>query len=97
MKVSILQPVLALTPEPRLLTTDRLITKVRVLDSCKPQDIRAVVKPVLRHRIIVNFSAEAEGVNSDTVIDKLIETIPQTESEISSDGRLSKVLGSEDA
>lgn len=60
------------------------------------EDIRSVAKPVLRHRIIVNFGAEAEGVNSDTVIQKLIDTIPRNESELSSDGRLSKVLGSED-
>ncbi|MCB9831307.1 MAG: AAA family ATPase [Planctomycetes bacterium] len=60
------------------------------------EDIRAVAKPVLRHRIIVNFSAEAEGISSDTVIEKLIESVPRNESEITSDGRLSKVLGSED-
>ncbi|MFT7620827.1 MAG: MoxR-like ATPase, partial [Planctomycetota bacterium] len=60
------------------------------------EDIRAVAKPVLRHRIIVNFGAEAEGVNSDTVVQKLIDTISRNESELSSDGRLSKVLGSED-
>ena len=60
------------------------------------EDIRAVAKPVLRHRIITNFSAEAEGITSDTVIEKLIETIPRADSEITSDGRLSKILGSED-
>ncbi|MEE9392789.1 MAG: MoxR family ATPase [Planctomycetota bacterium] len=60
------------------------------------EDIRAVARPVLRHRIITNFSAEAEGITTDTVIEKLIETIPRADSEISSDGRLSTVLGSED-
>lgn len=40
------------------------------------EDVRAVAHPVLRHRIICNFSAEAEGITSDTVIDRLIETIP---------------------
>jgi MoxR-like ATPase len=59
------------------------------------EDIRAVAKPVLRHRIICNFSAEAEGVTPDVVIDKLIETIPAADNEITSDGRLSSVLGSE--
>ncbi|MEZ4288981.1 MAG: MoxR family ATPase [Myxococcota bacterium] len=58
-------------------------------------DIRAVAKPVLRHRIICNFSAEAEGITPDVVIDKLIETIPAAGNEIASDGRLSQVLGSE--
>jgi len=54
-------------------------------------DIRAVVHPVLRHRIIPNFSAEAEGINSDVIIDKLIQMIPQAESESLADARLPDV------
>jgi MoxR-like ATPase len=42
-------------------------------------DIRAVAHPVLRHRIICNFAAEAEGVTSDRIIDQLIESIPRTQ------------------
>ena len=38
-------------------------------------DIVKVAKPVLRHRIITNFSAEAENIKTDDVIIKLIETI----------------------
>ncbi len=41
------------------------------------EDIDAVAKPVLRHRIITNFSAEAEGITSDTIVAKLIETTPK--------------------
>ena len=37
-----------------------------------PEDIDALAKPVLRHRILVNYRAEAEGVSVDTVIDKLL-------------------------
>jgi MoxR-like ATPase len=44
-------------------------------------DILAVVHPVLRHRILVNFSAEAEGVTSDKVVDQLVESIPKHELE----------------
>ncbi len=44
-------------------------------------DIRAVVHPVLRHRIICNFSAEAEGMTSDKIIDQLVEQIPRTEND----------------
>jgi len=40
------------------------------------EDIRAVAHPVLRHRILTNFNAEAEGVRSDTIVDKLLESIP---------------------
>ena len=38
-------------------------------------DIRAVAHPVLRHRIITNFQAESEGVTTETIVDRLIETI----------------------
>jgi MoxR-like ATPase len=43
------------------------------------EDIQAVAKPVLRHRIIPNFSAQSEGVDSDKVIEKLLDTIPADE------------------
>ena len=45
------------------------------------EDVRSVAHPVLRHRIICNFGAEAEGVTSDVVIDKLIETVPRAEAD----------------
>jgi MoxR-like ATPase len=38
-------------------------------------DIRAVAFPVLRHRIVTNFNAEAEGVKTDDIIRRLIETV----------------------
>jgi len=41
-----------------------------------PEDIRAVAKPAMRHRIITNFSAEADGITTDDVIDRLLEEIP---------------------
>ncbi|MFC1746725.1 AAA family ATPase [Candidatus Neomarinimicrobiota bacterium] len=36
-------------------------------------DVKALVKPVLRHRLITNFNAEAEGISTDEIIDRLIE------------------------
>jgi MoxR-like ATPase len=36
-------------------------------------DIRALTKPVLRHRILVNYRAEAEGVTVEKVIERLVE------------------------
>ena len=36
-------------------------------------DVRSVMIPVLRHRIIPNFSAEAEGVTSIDIINKIME------------------------
>ena len=41
------------------------------------EDIRQVALPVLRHRIVTNFNAEAEGVKSDTIVKKLIDAIPR--------------------
>ena len=40
-------------------------------------DIRAVAHPVLRHRVLTNFNAEADGVRSDTVIEELLRTLPE--------------------
>jgi len=42
-------------------------------------DVVSVAHPVLRHRIITNFTAEASGVNSDGIIKRLLDTIPKTE------------------
>ena len=40
-------------------------------------DVKAVARPVLRHRVITNFSAESAGINSDAVIDRLIAELPE--------------------
>ena len=39
------------------------------------EDIRAVVHPVLRHRIVTSFAAAAEGINSDILIDRMLKEI----------------------
>jgi MoxR-like ATPase len=44
-------------------------------------DIRKVAIPVLRHRVSTNFQAQAEGMNTEDVIEKLLETIPTPEIE----------------
>jgi MoxR-like ATPase len=43
------------------------------------EDIDAVAGPVMRHRLIPNFAAEAEGVTADDIVDRLIETIDVAE------------------
>jgi MoxR-like ATPase len=57
------------------------------------EDVRAIAHPVLRHRIITNFSAEAEGITADKIADKLLEVIPAREPEFAKDEKLPKVLG----
>jgi MoxR-like ATPase len=44
-------------------------------------DIKAVAYPVLRHRIITTFNAEAEGVTTDDIIERLITAIPLPQEE----------------
>ena len=39
-------------------------------------DVQNIVKPILRHRIITNFNAEAENISTDNVLEKLIDTLP---------------------
>ncbi|HEX8521569.1 MAG TPA: MoxR family ATPase [Tepidisphaeraceae bacterium] len=45
------------------------------------EDIRQVALPVLRHRIVTNFNAEAEGIKSDVIVKKLMDHIPRQQYE----------------
>ncbi len=57
-------------------------------------DIRAMAHPVLRHRLITTFTAEAEGITPDGIIEKIIETVPRHESENLADAKLPQVFES---
>ena len=46
------------------------------------EDIQAVAKPVLRHRIVLNFNADAEGMTTDRLADELLRIVPANESAI---------------
>jgi MoxR-like ATPase len=41
-----------------------------------PEDVRAVALPVLRHRVLLNFQAEADGVDADEIVGRLLEAVP---------------------
>lgn len=41
------------------------------------EDLRALARPVLRHRIFTNFNADAEGVDTDQILDKVLQTVPE--------------------
>lgn len=45
-------------------------------DYVTPDDVRAIAFDVLRHRILLTFEAEAEGMTADTVIERLVERVP---------------------
>ena len=57
------------------------------------EDIQAVAFPALRHRIMMNFNAEAEGITPDQVIITLIETVPENPDEHER-GKFSKLFKS---
>jgi MoxR-like ATPase len=40
------------------------------------EDLQALAKPVLRHRVLVSYRAEAEGITVEQVIDRLLENVP---------------------
>jgi len=40
------------------------------------KDVQALAKPILRHRVIPNFYAEAEGINSDRIVEQLLDSVP---------------------
>ena len=43
------------------------------------EDIRKYALPVMRHRMILNFAAASEGLDSDAVINRLLETISESQ------------------
>jgi MoxR-like ATPase len=48
-----------------------------------PDDVRRIAHPVLRHRVLPNFAAEADGVSSDRVVDALLAHVPAPSSGLS--------------
>lgn len=60
--------------------------------SVSTDDVAALAAPVLRHRIVTNFSASSEGVTSDRVVEELINATPAREGELTRDPRLQKIF-----
>jgi MoxR-like ATPase len=58
------------------------------------EDIQALAKPVLRHRLVVNFAAESEGVSADSIVDQLLQVTPTKEDELTRDARFQKIFAS---
>ena len=63
---------LVLAAKARAVLRDRLAVTL--------EDLRAVTPPVLRHRVLVNFRAEAEGIGADEVTRQLFEAVPEPRS-----------------
>ena len=57
-----------------------------------PEHIRAVALPVMRHRIITNFNAEADGVTTDDVVNELLDRILVDSSDVETAKQMDAVL-----
>jgi MoxR-like ATPase len=55
-------------------------------------DVKALAKPVLRHRIVVNFAAESDGITSDDLVDRLIAITPTKDDDLANDARFQKMF-----
>jgi len=55
----------------------RVVLNGRFNVSC--EDIRKYALPVMRHRVILNFAGASEGLDSDAVIKKLLDTVPESQ------------------
>ena len=68
-------------PGPRACQTMIIAGKVRALLNGRfhvtVEDIEALAHPILRHRLVPTFNAEAEGITVDAIIDQIIESIPR--------------------
>jgi MoxR-like ATPase len=57
-------------------------------------DIQALAKPVMRHRLVLSFTAQSEGVAADDVIDRILTITPTREDELTNDARFQKIFAS---
>lgn len=58
----------------------RAILRGRFNASC--EDVRSMAHVVLRHRVLTNFHAEAEGINSDSVVSHLLDTVQEPAAQV---------------
>lgn len=57
-------------------------------------DIQALSKPVLRHRMVVTFAAESDGISTDDIIGRLLNETPTADNELTHDARFKKIFAS---
>jgi len=58
------------------------------------EDIQVLAKPVLRHRLVLSFTAESEGITPDEVVERILSVTPTKEDELSGDARFQKIFAS---
>jgi len=73
-----------------------LASKARAVLHGRPyvsiEDINAVARPVMRHRLLTTFTASSEGIAPDAIVDRLIEVTEAQEDSAASDERIRRVL-----
>ncbi len=58
------------------------------------EDVQTLAKPVLRHRLVLNFTAESEGVTPDDLIERIVDITPTREDELTRDARFQEIFAS---
>ncbi|MEN6449311.1 MAG: MoxR family ATPase [Thermoguttaceae bacterium] len=58
------------------------------------EDVQSLARPVLRHRLVLSFTAASEGITPDQVIDRIVEVTPTREDELTRDERFQTMFAS---
>ena len=58
------------------------------------EDVQALAKPALRHRLVLSFTAESEGVTPDDLIERIVAITPTREDELRRDARFQEIFAS---
>ncbi len=58
------------------------------------EDIQALAKPVLRHRLVLSFTAESEGVTAEDLVEQILSITPTKEDELTGNARFQKIFAS---
>ena len=61
-----------------LILAAKVSAKMAGRDHVGMEDLRRVMKPSLRHRLIPSFEAEADGISTDAILDRLLAEVPET-------------------
>jgi MoxR-like ATPase len=61
----------------------RALALLRGREYALPRDVRDLARDVLRHRIVLSYEALAEGIDSDTILDRLLVAVPMPDVELS--------------
>lgn len=54
----------------------RAVAFLRGREFVTPSDIASIIKELMRHRLVLSYEAEAEGITTDELIEKIIKAVP---------------------